>query len=52
LLIQIIPGATHHVKDIVGSFLLSPELNEEILEGLRKAGLKLENQTSVIIPES
>ncbi len=46
LLIQLIPDAGNQVKDIIGSFLLSQDLNKEILEGLRKAGLNPENQTS------
>ena len=31
--------AGNHVKEIIESFLLSHYLNNEILEGLRKAGL-------------
>ncbi len=39
LLNQLIPDAASQVKDIIGSFLLSPDLNNEILEGLEKAGV-------------
>jgi TolB-like protein len=41
LLLQIIPDAGSQVKIITESFLLSPELNKEILEGLKKAGLTI-----------
>jgi TolB-like protein len=44
LLLQIFPDAAEHVKDIIGSFLLSKDLNKEILEGLKKAGLREENR--------
>jgi TolB-like protein len=39
-LIQLIPDTGIQVKDIMESFLLSEDVNREILEGLRKAGLK------------
>jgi len=39
LLLQLLPDASTQVKNIIGSFLLSMELNNEILEGLKKAGL-------------
>jgi len=39
LLLQLIPDAGNQVKNIIESFLLSDDLNNEILEGLRKAGL-------------
>ena len=42
LLNQLVPDAGNQVKDILGSFLLSKELNNEILEGLRKAGLDVD----------
>ncbi len=48
LLQQLMPDAGIQVKDIIGSFLLSKKLNEELLEGLRKAGLKMENRISVL----
>ena len=38
-LLQLLPEAADRIKDITESFLLSPELNREIFEGLRKAGL-------------
>ncbi len=41
LLIQILPDAGVQVKGIIGSFLLSLDLNTEILEGLSKAGLTI-----------
>ncbi|HEY6504466.1 MAG TPA: hypothetical protein VIZ28_10870 [Chitinophagaceae bacterium] len=47
LLNQLVPDAGKQVKDIIGSFLLSPDLNKEILEGLRKAGLKEESPGTV-----
>jgi len=50
LLVQIVPEAIVQVKNIAGSFLLSPDLNKEILEGLRMAGLKLQNQKSTLQP--
>jgi TolB-like protein len=36
---QLMPDAHSQVKNILESFLLSQDLNNEILEGLRKAGL-------------
>jgi tetratricopeptide (TPR) repeat protein len=39
-LAQLMPDAHSQVKNILESFLLSQDLNNEILEGLRKAGLK------------
>src|SRR5450432_850691 len=39
LLLQLMPDAGSQVKVITESFLLSSELNKEILEGLTKAGL-------------
>jgi len=39
LLLQLMPDAPTQVRNIIESFLLSKELNNEILEGLRKAGL-------------
>ena len=36
---EIIPYLSSQIKNILESFLLSPELNNEILEGLRKAEL-------------
>jgi TolB-like protein len=41
LLLKLIPDAGTRVPDILESFLLSPELNKEILEGLKKAGLEI-----------
>jgi TolB-like protein len=41
LLLQLIPDAGNHVKNIIESFLLSEDLNKEILEGLRKTGLEV-----------
>jgi len=38
-LLQLLPDAADRVKDITESFLLSPELNNEIFEGLKKSGL-------------
>ena len=40
-LLELLPDAGCRVKDITESFLLSPELNEEIFSGLRKAGLNI-----------
>jgi len=48
LLSQIIPDAGDKVKNIIESFLLSPDLTDEMLAGLKKAGLKSKNQTSVL----
>jgi len=45
ILNHIIPGATAKVKGITEAFLLSQDLNKEIFEGLRKAGVNLERQT-------
>ena len=46
---QLLPDDTHQqVKNILESFLLSQDLNNEILEGLRKAGLKKEHQKSSV----
>jgi TolB-like protein len=42
-LMVIMPDAGSQVKAIVESFLLSAELNNEILEGLQKAGLSISN---------
>jgi tetratricopeptide (TPR) repeat protein len=39
LLLELIPDAGSRVKDIMESFLLSAELNTEMLKGLKKAGL-------------
>src|SRR5450432_1850187 len=39
LLLQLVPEAATQVKDILESFLLSPDLNKEILVGLTKAGV-------------
>ena len=39
LLTKMLPDPDNQVKDIIESFLLSPDLNNEILEGLKKAGL-------------
>jgi TolB-like protein len=39
-LLQLLPDAADRIKDITESFLLSPELNNEIFEGLKKAGLR------------
>jgi TolB-like protein len=41
LLLNLLPEAAAQIKDILGSFLLSPELNCIILEGLMKAGLAI-----------
>ena len=38
-LLDLLPDAADRVKDITESFLLSPELNKEIFDGLKKAGL-------------
>lgn len=38
-LFKLVPDAGNHVQEISESFLLSPDLNHEILEGLKKAGL-------------
>jgi TolB-like protein len=46
LLTQLVPNAASQVKEIIESFLLSQDLHNEILEGLRKAGLNEERQTS------
>jgi TolB-like protein len=43
LLLQIVPDAGLQVSGILESFLLSPQLVTEILEGLRKAGLVVKN---------
>ncbi len=40
LLIRLIPDAYSQVEVIIGAFLLSPELINEIMGGLKKAGLK------------
>jgi TolB-like protein len=48
LLVQIIPDAGCQVKGILESFLLSTELNKEILEGLKKAGLTISHANSHI----
>ena len=45
-LLEIMPGAQVQVKNIIESFLLSEELNNEILEGLKKAGLNADQQNS------
>ena len=42
--IQLMPDTFNQVKNIIESFLLSQDLNKEILEGLRKAGLNVEYQ--------
>ena len=44
LLKQLVPDAGNHVKDIIESFLLSQEVNNEILGGLQKAGLAIGHQ--------
>ena len=41
LLIQLMPDAASQVKGIIESFVWSQDLNNEILSGLKKAGLKL-----------
>jgi TolB-like protein len=46
LLLNLLPDAAIKIKDILESFLLSAELNKEILEGLKKAGLAI-NHTYV-----
>jgi TolB-like protein len=38
-LLQLLPDAADRVREITESFLLSPELNKEIFDGLKKAGL-------------
>jgi TolB-like protein len=38
-LLKLLPDAADRVKDITESFLLSSELNKEIFDGLKKAGL-------------
>ena len=38
-LLKMMPGAPRHVKNILETFLVSKELNNEILAGLGKAGL-------------
>ena len=43
---QLIPDTANHVKNITESFLLSQDLNNEILEGLRKARLNEKYQKS------
>ena len=48
LLIQLLPDTGKQVKNIIESFLLSQDLNREILEGLKKAGLILVDQSSGI----
>ena len=45
LLMQVLPDAGSQVKAITESFLLSLDLNKEILEGLEKAGLDVVDQT-------
>ena len=45
---QLMPDAHSQVKNVLESFLLSHDLNNEILEGLRKAGLKKEHQKSSV----
>jgi TolB-like protein len=44
LLLQLVPDAGKQVKNIIGSFLLSHDLNKVILEGLKKAGLSEQRQ--------
>lgn len=44
LLVQQFPGIAGRAKDIFESFILTPDLNSEILEGLRKAGLYRERE--------
>jgi len=46
LLIQLMPDTANHVKGIIESFILSQNLNNEIMEGLKKAGLNAENERS------
>ncbi len=48
LLYQLLPDAGNQVKNIIESFLLSQDLNNEILEGLKKAGLNREQHRSAI----
>jgi tetratricopeptide (TPR) repeat protein len=48
MLNQIVPDAGNQLKDIIGSFLLSPELNSEILEGVRMAGADTERKAAKI----
>jgi len=43
LLNQMLPDPANQVKNIIESFLLSNDLNKEILAGLRKAGLNPES---------
>jgi TolB-like protein len=43
LLLNLLPDVATKIKDILESFLLSPELNREILEGLKKAGIIIHN---------
>ena len=48
LLLKLIPDAGTRVPEILESFLLSPELNKEILEGLKKAGLEIVDGRKVL----
>ena len=44
LLNQMLPDPANQVKNIIESFLLSSDLNKEILTGLKKAGLNSTSQ--------
>ena len=50
-LTQLMPDAAIQMPSILESFLLSKDLNNEILEGLNKAGLDKEEQKSSVKPE-
>jgi len=44
---QILPDPANQVKIIIESFLLSNDLNKEILAGLKKAGLNSASQKKI-----
>jgi hypothetical protein len=46
----LVPDASNQVKNIIESFILSADLNNEILEGIRKAGFYQEHQITMIEP--
>ena len=47
LLNQLLPDPANQVKNIIESFLLSNDLNKEILAGLKKAGLNSASQKKI-----
>lgn len=51
LFVQLAPDTSNQVKDILEGFLLSQDLTNEILEGLRRAGLNSQHSESYNEPE-